>query len=322
MPLPYNDISAVTHAYIVDDIVDQYYKVSPVFALAFKGETTRTFPGGTQIQQPIQYAPLKAGPFAAGGTFDISYVQTDTAMVFNPKFYYANVTLQGTQMVYNRGMEAVMSFVEEKMINGSQALAAVLATELYGDGQGTVTSQISLDGLLAGYDDGTNYPTYGGIQRSAIGSGSNTGINGYYQNVGGPLSITQLQKAQGQATFGNRNPNLLATTQAVYNSIYNKLVPAQRVTDTTSDLYSIGFRAIRFNNERLVVDQYVPAGYVFGMNTDFLQVYISDQELFGFGFTGFKELPNSVDAAGQLCFGGNIVVSAPRLGFILAGITA
>lgn len=322
MPLPYNDISAITHAYIVDDIVDSYYKVSPVFALIFKGETTRTFPGGTQIQQPIQYAPLKAGPFAPGGTFDISYVQTDTAMVFNPKFYYANVTIQGTQLVANRGPEAVMSFVEEKMVNGSQALAQALATDIYGDGQGVVTSQIALDGLLAGYDDGTNYPSYGQLSRAAIGSGANTGINGYYQNIGGPLSISALQKAQGQATFGNRCPNLLATTQAIWNSIYNKLVPAQRVMDTESDLFSIGFRAIRFNNERLVVDQYCPNGYVFGMNTNFMQVYISDQELFGFGFTGFKELPNSVDAAGQLCFGGDIVVSAPRLGFILSGITA
>ena len=97
------------------------------------------------------------------------------------------------------------------------------------------------------------------------------------------------------------------------------MVPAQRVMATDSDLFSIGFQALRFNNQRLVVDQYCPSGYVFGMNTDFLIAHISEQELFSFGFTGFKELPNSVDAAGQLCFGGDVVVSAPRLGFIMAG---
>jgi hypothetical protein len=322
MPLPYGDISAVTVAEIVPNIVDNYYKVSPTFALIFKGDTVRPFPGGTQIQQPIQYAPLKAGPFAAGSTFDISYVNTDTAMTFLVKFYYANVTIQGTQIPINRGDNAVMSFVEEKMVNGSQALAAALAGDLYGDGQGTVTSQIALDGLLAAYDDGTNYPSYGGLSRAAIGSGANNGINGYYLNVAGPISIPTLQKAYGQATFGNRQPNLIATTQVVYNSLYNKMVPAQRVMDTTSDLFSIGFQALRFNNQRLVVDLYCPAGYIFGMNTDFLNAHISEQELFGFGFTGFKELPNSVDAAGQLCFGGNIVTSAPRLGFICAGVTA
>ena len=323
MALNINDISAVTKQEIVPEIVDEYYKVSPVFVQIFKGDTVKPFPGGLYIQQPIQYAPLKAGPFAPGSIFDISYVQTDTAMTFAVKFYYANVTIQGTQLPINMGNNAVMSFVEEKMINGSQALAQALAIDIYNDGQGTVSSQIALDGLLAGYDDGTNYPTYGGLPRAAIGSGASTGINGYYQNVGGPLSITALQKAYGQGTFGNRQQNLIATTQSIYNQLYNKLVPAQRVNDNimVDQAQNIGFTAIRFNNQRLVVDQYVPSGYVFGMNTDFMNVHISDHELFGFGFTGFKELPNSVDSAGQLCFGGNIVVSAPRLGFVLTGIT-
>ena len=232
MALNINDISAVTKQEIVPEIVDEYYKVSPVLVLIFKGETVKPFPGGLYIQQPIQYAPLKAGPFAPGSTFDISYVQTDTAMTFAVKFYYANVTIQGTQLPLNMGSNAVMSFVEEKMVNGSQALAQALATDIYLDGQGTVSSQIALDGLLAGYDDGTNYPTYGGIARAAIGSGASNGINGYYQNVGGPLSITALQKAYGQGTFGNRQPNLIATIK----QIGEKLAPfmpetAKKISD-------------------------------------------------------------------------------------------
>jgi len=319
--LTYNDISATTTNYIIPEIVDEYYKVSPVFTLIFKSEGQKSFPGGLQIQQPIQYAPLKAGAFAPGGTFDISYVQTDTAMTFNVKFYYANVTIRATDLALNRGSVAKMSYVEEKMINGSQALVQALATDFFADGQGTVSSQIALDGILAGYDDGSNYPSYGGISRAAIGSGANTGINGYYQNIAGPLSLTALQKAYGQATFGNHQPNLLATTQSIYNQIFNKLTPMQRVADATPDLVSYGYEAIRYNNRRLVVDQYCPAGYLFGMNTGFLNAWVSDHELFGFGWTGFKELPNSLDAASQCIFGGNIVVSAPRLGFILAGIT-
>src|ERR1035438_7913039 len=115
MPIPYNDISAVTVNYIVPELVDVYYKVSPVFVLVFKSETVKGFPGGNQIQQPIQYAPLKAGAFAPGGTFDISYVNTDTAMTFNVKFYSANVTLRGTQLPLNRGDCAVMRSEERRV---------------------------------------------------------------------------------------------------------------------------------------------------------------------------------------------------------------
>jgi hypothetical protein len=143
MALTYNDISAITTNFIIPEIVDEYYKVSPVFTLIFKGESKMDFPGGLQIQQPIQYAPLKAGAFAPGGTFDISYVQTDTAMAFNVKFYYANVTIRQTDLALNRGEAAKMSYVEEKMVNGSQALVQSLATDFYADGQGTVSSQIA-----------------------------------------------------------------------------------------------------------------------------------------------------------------------------------
>ena len=52
----------------------------------------------------------------------------------------------------------------------------------------------------------------------------------------------------------------------------------------------------------------------------YIRFYIAQSPKFAFGFTGFKELPNSVDAAGQLCFGGDIVVSAPRLGLSLIHI--
>lgn len=322
MALTYNDISAVTVNYISNDFVDNYYKVSPTFVKVWKsGAMAKPFPGGNQIQVPFQFAPLKAGPFAPGGTFDISYVETQTAMTFNVKFYYANVTVQGTQLPLNRGEAAVMNFLEPKVVNAEQALAQSLITGFFADGQGTVTPLIALDGILAGYDDGTNYTSYGGITRSAIASGASQGINGYYysnSSTNWPFSLQQLQTAYGQATFGPNQPNFIATTQSIYNSFWAKMIAMQRTYETDPDLQSAGFKSFKFNGMSVVVDQYCPANYIFGMNTDYIDAYVSDDPRFSFGFTGFKELPNSVDMAGQTLFGGNVVVTAPRLGFILA----
>src|SRR5271166_2727959 len=202
MALTYTDISAVTVNYISKKFIDNYYKVSPVFVKVFKGICEKDFDGGVQIQVPFQYAPLKAGPFAPGSVFDISYVDTQTAMYFNVKYYYSNVTIQGTQLPLNRGEAAVMNYIEPKMVNAEQALAQALIQDFYKDGQGTSSSVIALDGILAGYDDGTNYATYGGVTRSAIGTGASQGINGYFFNNGGtswPFSLQQLQTAYGQA---------------------------------------------------------------------------------------------------------------------------
>ena len=322
MALTINDVTAVTTQYISDEFVDNYFRVSPVFVKVWKsGTMSKVFPGGNQIQVPFQYAPLKAGPFPPGGVFDISYVQTQTAMTFNVKFSYANVTVRRTDLALNRGYAAVMNYLEPKIVNAEQALAQTLITQFYADGQGTVTPLIALDGILAGYDDGTNYASYGGITRSAIGTGASQGINGYFYNnssTNWPFSLQQLQVAFGQATFGPNQPNLISTTQSIYNSFWNKMLPMQRTYETDPDLQSAGFRAFKFNGMSVVVDQYCPANYVFGMNTDYIDAYVSDDPTFAWGFTGFKELPNAIDMAGQSIFGGNVVVTAPRLGFILA----
>ena len=321
MALTYGDITAVTVNYISQDFIDNYYKVSPTFVKVWKsGSMSKPFPGGNQIQVPFQYAPLKAGPFAPGGVFDISYIETQTAMTFNIKYYYANVTVQGTQLPINRGAAAVMNFLEPKVVNAEQALAQSLITGFFADGQGTVTPLIAIDGILAGYDDGTNYASYGAITRSAIGTGASQGINGYFFNNGGvnwPFNLQQLQIAYGQATFGPDQPNFIATTQSIYNSFWAKMLPMQRTYETDPDLHSAGFRSFRFNGMSVVVDQYCPANTIFGMNTEYIDAYVSEDPRFGFGFTGFKELPNSVDMAGQTLYAGNVVVTAPRLGFVM-----
>jgi len=313
MALTYGDVTAVTTNYISDRFTDNYYKVSPTFVKVWKsGAMAKPFPGGNQIQVPFQYAPLKAAPFPPGGVFDISYIETQTAMTFNVKYSYANVTVRRTDFALNRGEAAIMNFLEPKVVNAEQALAQSLITQFFEDGQGTVSPLIALDGILAGYDDGTNYASYGGITRSAIGVGASA--------TAWPFSLQQLQVAYGQATFGPTQPNFIATTQSIYNSFWNKMLPMQRTTEIDPDLQGAGFRAFKFNGMSVVVDQYCPSGYIFGMNTDYIDAYISEDPTFAFGFTGFKELPNSLDMAGQTVFGGNIVVRAPRLGFILASV--
>jgi hypothetical protein len=324
MSLTYNDVSALTVNWISDEFLDNYYKVSPTFVKVWKsGAMARPFPGGLQIQVPFQYAPLKAGPFPPGGVFDISYIETQTAMTFNVKFSYANITVRRTDFALNRGAAAVMNFLEPKVVNAEQALAQTLITQFFADGQGTVTPLIALDGILAGYDDGTNYASYGGIPRSAIGVGASTGINGYYfsnSSTNWPFSLQQLQIAYGQATFGPDQPNFIATTQSIYNSFWSKMLPMQRTNATDPELQSAGFTSFKFNGMSVVVDQYCPSATIFGMNTDYIDTYVSDDPTFAFGFTGFKELPNSLDMAGQTVFGGNVVVTAPRLGFIMQNV--
>lgn len=326
--LTYDDVSSKTNKFIIPGLVDTIYKSSPVLT-RLRTRNMEKFEGGLTIRQPIMYAALKGGPFARGSSFDTSYVQTDTALEVNVKYYYINATLFGNDNVLNRGPEAAMSYVESKMVNAAGAMAKNLATDIYNDGQGTLSSPIALDGFLAAIDDGVthpnnsySFPTYGGITRSDIATGDNQGINSYYNGGNTTFALTQLQTAFGASWFGAEHVDLIATVQTMWDSIWAKIQPQQRFLEESSDVAKIGFQSLRFNGSSITVDQYAPAGTIWGLNTNYIQLWISTLPLYQFGFTGWKEAQNSIDVSGQYIFGGNLLVTAPRLMFQLTGYTS
>jgi len=319
MALTWDDVTSKTNKFIVPRNVDNVYKSSPVLT-RLRTRNMEKFEGGTSIKHPIMYAALKGGAFTRGGSFDTSYVQTDTAMEVNIKNYYVNITLFGTDNVLNRGPEAAMSYVESKMVNAAGRMAQLLGTDMWLDGQGTNSTVISLDGFQAAIDDGSNFASYANITRSDIATGENVGINSYYASVA-TLSLGAVQTAYGSAWFGNEHVDLIATTQAVWDIFWNKIQPQQRFFETDTDVGKIGFQALRWNGASVTVDQYMPSGNMYGMNTKYIQFWISTLPLFQFGFTGWKEAQNTIDVSGQYLFAGNLLVVAPRLMFHIANIT-
>jgi hypothetical protein len=315
------DVTSKTNRWIVPKLLDNVFKSSPLFT-RMKTRNAVKFEGGTAIRQPIMYAELKGGAFSRGGTFDISYVQTDTAMEFQIKYYYVNITLYGTDNVLNRGPEAAMSYVESKMVNAAAKMAKLLATDMFLDGQGVASSPIQLDGLAAAVDDGTNFPTYGAITRADIATGPSQGINSYVRTpAGGILSLADVQTAYGQAWFGNEHVDLIVGTQNIWNIFWNKMQPQQRFLEESSDVAKVGFEAFRFNNATVVVDQYAPEGILWLLNTKYIDFYVSAHQKYQFGFTGWKEAQNTDDVTGQYLYAGNLVVTAPRLQAKIVGIT-
>lgn len=300
-------------------LTDNVFKNSPVLT-RLKTKRKFDFPGGLTIRHNIMYAPLKGGFYQRGQAFDTSAVQTDTALQFNIKYAYVNVTIYGVDQVLNRGTEAAMSFVGSKMINASGTMAQILATSLYGDGQGILNSTLELDGFNAAINISANYAAYGGITRSDIATTANTGINAYYA-APSAFSLASVQTAFGASWFGQEKPDMLCTTQPVWDAFWNKLQPQQRFNDETSDVH-VGFRSFFWNGAQVVVDQYLStlggAFTIFGLNTSYIYLYLSNVAKYQFGFSGWKEAQNTDDVAGQYQFGGNLVVAAPRLMFNLA----
>lgn len=319
MALTLDDITSKTNKFIVPALVDSVYKSSPLFTRLRTNNMMR-FEGGTLIQHPLMYAKLKGGAFGRGQTFDTSYVQTDTALQVNVKNYYVSATLFGTDSVLARGPEQAMSYIDSKMVNAAGRMAELLGTDAFLDGQGTNSSTLALDGLVASIDDGNQFASYGNITRADIATGANVGINAYYASVA-TLALSNVQTAYGACWFGAERPDLIITTQAIWDIFWNKLQPQQRFQEESSDVAKIGFQSLKFNGASVTVDQLCPSGKMYGLNTKYIQFWISTLRKYQFGFTGWKEAQNSDDVAGQYLFAGNLLNIAPRLMFQLTGIT-
>jgi len=325
MALTLLEVNAYTNKDIVPRSTDVIYKNSPVFT-RLRTRNAERFDGGTMIQRPIIFAELNGGTFTKGTTFDISYVNTDTAFTVNIKGYYVNISLYGFDDILNRGPEAAFSQVETKMLNASMKMAKLLAVDMYNDGGNTrsagsnsSTTQ-SLDGFEAWYDDGTNVSSVGGITRTDLAAnGVISGANAYTLYNFNVFQLNTIQTAYGNAWFGSDHPDLICATQNGWNNVWGSIQPLQRYLDTESDVGKIGFQSFRFNAAEVVIDKYMPLNFMYGLNTSYIEWFSSTNPRFQFGFTGFKEAQNTIDVSGQQLYAGDIIVPNPRTGFKLNG---
>jgi hypothetical protein len=333
MSLSLLEVNAYTNRDIVPKSTDTIYKNSPVFTRLHTRNAER-FDGGTLIQRPIIFAQLNGGTFTKGSTFNIAFVNTDTAFVVNVKGYYVNISLYGFDDILNRGPEAAFSQVETKMLNASMLMSQLLSIDMYNDGgntrasgQANSSTTASLDGFEAWYDDGTNVTSVGGITRTDLAAnGVISGANAYYQGSVNTWQLSTVQNAYGQAWFGSDHVDLICATQNGWNNFWNSIQPLQRYFDTESDVGKIGFQSFRFNAAEVVIDKYMPANvnvsganFLYGLNTSYIEWYNSSNPRFQFGFTGFKEAQNTIDVSGQFLYAGDIIAPNPRTGFKLSG---
>lgn len=354
IPVTVDELNAFTRQYLVEKSTDVVYKDSILFAMML-GKQRINISGGSYIQRPIMYGKLNGGFYSKGATFNTAYVKTDAAFTVNWKFAHVNVTLYGEDDVLNRGREAAFSIVEMKMANASMRMAEILTQAFYQDGQssaadavtsaGVLSTNESFDGLLAWIDDGNDYSSYssatditksfatiGGLTRSDLFTTAPTfnsaktpvaglaGANAYVDRGFTTFSLNTINEACSNTWYGNRNVDTILCREQAWNKFFNALQPNQRFTDgNSSNLAKIGFKSFRFNTADVSVDKYMPAQLMLGLNTDYVEMYVTDNAKYQMGFTGFKEMPNSTMISGQFLFAGNLMVPNARTSFKLVG---
>jgi hypothetical protein len=357
-----DQLNVATERWIRDNpaLVDNVFQNDPFLAY-LKLNVREDFPGGTLIQENFYYDGLVGGAYAKGQEFDISEKQVEQAMQFNLKFFEVNVTLSKEDIqVLNKGPKAVFRLVDSRMTNAYMTIGAHLAIGLYLNGQ-QANYVRNVNGLAEMLNDNTtaswdnsNYSTYGGITR---GGQVGQALNSAPTNVNGTIEYNTLEETYGNASFGNIEPNLGATTVLGYSYIKEKFQTQQRFNDTQDP--AIGFNGLKFNSATLIKSRYIPGSNIATANTDankiavtfltntsggnvtayptlavsssetlfwinarkpYINFYISDDPEYGFGFTGFKVAQGNTKVAGQVLAAVNLT-GHPRYHRQVYGIT-
>lgn len=341
-------------------ILDNIYQNDPVFA--YMRDTLKIdFTGGRLIQENFLYDVPNGAPYAPGGSFNISPKLTKQAIQVVPKFFYSNITLYKEDIqVFNNGSdEAIFSIVKAATEEAYTWIGAQLSIGLYLDGQQAGYTN-NVNGLAEALNNGTTqgwngqtYGTYGTITRGGVVGAA---LNSVPQNISGTLEIPRLEEEYGAATFGDKEPNVIATTVLGYSYLKEKLFALQRYESTTD--IKAGITGLKFNGATILRSRYVPGSAIVGRgdiavnafmdgmtgvagtnypqvggsNTaetlwiinarnPYLNLYISSDPEFRFGFTGFKPAQDNTTIVGQILFAGNITVPGPRYHRQLFGIT-
>jgi hypothetical protein len=296
---------------------------------------------------------MKGGFYAKGASFDITKRQTMAGLSFAPKFCEVDVTEYTEDVeILVRDPPAALSLVNAHLGNAALTMSAILAIALYQNGQNTLLSgdrtnaingleEALTDGLAATWT-GNTFTSYGTQSRADVTPALNspTGLVSS-PNINGAISFRVLEHSYQSCVIGDEHPVIGVTTNRCMGFINENFQPQQRI-DTVEP--TIGFTGLKFKQATLIQSQYCPG--VDGVNdpdignynasggetfwwlnpgkegdSAFLNLYFATSPKYQFGWTGFKVAQDSTVVAGQILFGGNFTVRAPRLMRGLFGIT-
>ena len=313
-----DNVGSSTIAKRLPGLIDGFFKANPLAARLLQKNNIKE-DGGKDIRQRIIYTRKPGGSYQGLDTFDTSKKESRTEMVFNWKQYYVDVTIDGLSMLQNAGDSQISDLVQDEMDEAEMSAPDYIGEDVFGDGSGNGGKAIT--GLRAALDDGTTYATYGGITRSSTANTPGLAVKGNVSTTATTFSLSQMNTYFGTAVIGNRKPDLIVTTQTLWNKWWERAQPAQRFGpgDSRGMLASIGFSTIEFNGAEVVVDGHCPASSVHFLNTDFIKMVIHSKRMWE--PTGWKYPTNQDAAIQQLLWAGELVVQSPRLQYLATAVS-
>lgn len=301
---------------LIDNIFDEYPFLSWLngkLGQAMRGKSAkRTIGGGESIVEHLLYETNSTAKSYSGyEALDTTPQEGMTIARYNWKQYSVSITISGLEKRSNMGEAAMINLLSAKTTQAEMSLRDKMSVDSFADGTGNGSK--NLTGLAAlisasttvGGISPTTYPWWASSVTATAGSFAATGID-------------KMENTFNTVSFGNDKPEVIITTQAVYQYYKKALQPQERFTNTmTADA---GFTNITYNSVPVLFDRDCTSGYMYFLNSKAMNLVVHSDADFN---TGPFVTPENQDAStAVILFQGNLTTNNRRKLGVITGFTA
>ncbi len=347
MPLPglgvapasgslYSELSAVTRRAFVPRLFVQIYFGSPTL-FYMTGNAQKASGGLNQVTIPLQGNSMVQGQWTGwGGGFNSPSVTPGIQNAqFNLAYWVVPVPLPFGETII-QASEREISLLKARMNDVYAVTRQNMATLLFSNNG---SNPLYPDSFQNAFDDGTNFPTYGGISRTTAG---NSNFQGQYINATSyntaygtlsPASVgftrTTMSTLLAQVTdrAGGEAPTFVVMAPGDYARLNEDFIGTEQIYKTPGQMWDMdtgartSFPNLTVSGIPIFCDHFCPTGSVFGVNTKYTSMYLSEDA--AFDFSGFYSLVplGQMGQQGVVVVGYDVLTAKSKSGFWCYGVS-
>ena len=257
----FNSLLSTTIANYRDQLTDNIFTARPLTNHLMENGRMRMLDGGTKIVEPLIYGQNDTvGSYAGYDTISLTAQEGISAAEYDWAQYAASIAISGIEEAKNNGEAAIINLLEAKIMQAEESMREGFNQMFFGDGTGNSGKDWNGLGNLV-----DSAGVVGGIDAAGVGNGF---WQSYEEGTAGALSLADMSTAYNSVSVGNDHPDMVLTTQTLFEKYESLLQPQLRYTDAkTADA---GFQNLLFKSAPVVYDTHCTAGVVFFINSKYL----------------------------------------------------
>ena len=257
----FDSLLSTTLANYRDQMTDNIFTARPLTNYLMDKGRIRMLDGGTKIVEPLVYGLNgTVGSYSGYDTISLTAQEGMSAAEYDWKQYDASIAISGIEEAKNNGEAAIINLLEAKIMQAEESMREGFNQMFFADGTGNSGKDWNGLGNIVEASG-----TVGGINRATSG---NEFWQSYEENTAGALTLADMATAYNSVSVGNDHPDMVLTTQTLFEKYESLLQPQLRYTDAkTADA---GFQNLLFKSAPVTYDVHCTAGVMYFLNSKYL----------------------------------------------------